>query len=215
MPEEIRSGIVLTRQQLGERFPFFGPRSLFVDSVVIEQNPDGSPGTKAIGTWRVPSFLTTDHFRDFTVTNATGREVNVEGLRVLPGHKWPEPLGQVLCALATVRHPDAFVDVLPVYRHIDALDFELAAFAGQTVNLCVEMEHEIEERGGLRVIGRGASIFNEQRLALVGGMQATVTDLERTMRMLKMLRARYERQERIPASFANFDQYLAPTVVKT
>lgn len=202
--------LVLSRGDILEKFPFFGQRSLFVDSVRVQLDAEGSPTNRAIGLWTVPREITADHFADFVAT-IKDKEVKVEGLNVLPGHFWPEALGQGAGVLAAVRHPEQLVNVLPIYRDINNIHYWEAALAGDLVNLCVELgEPTANEKGGLRLLARGVAVFNERRLSLVGGMDVDVMDLERGVRGLGLLKRRHTTEPWVPANFDNFDQYFAP-----
>lgn len=197
------SPIELSREELAARFPFFGERTLFVDSITVERTATGGVGSRAIGIWVVREDVTAEHFRDFTTQD--GREVS--GLRLLPGHFWAEVLGQALGALVSIKYPDRMVEVLPTFT-TQASSYRGAAFPGDRVNLCVELTGEpIEEKSRLTFSGRGAAVFNDRTLAVVDQIAVRILPLATGIRALEMMRLRHQKEERVPASFDNFSKY--------
>lgn len=198
-----RDPIELSRQDLLANYPFFGEKTLFVDSITVERTETGEVGSRAIGIWVVREDLTVEHFRDFT--GQDGKEVL--DLRLLPGHFWAEILGQTLGGLASAKYPDYMVDVLPTFT-AQSSSYREAAFPDDMVNLCVELTREPAEEGRLKTIyGRGAAVFNERTLAVVDPIVVRILPLATGIRALEMMRSRHQRELWTPASFGNFPKY--------
>lgn len=199
-----RGPIELSRADLLANYPFFGDKTLLVDSITVERTEAGEIGSRAIGLWVVRAEVTEEHFRDFT--GKDGKEVS--GLRLLPGHFWAEILGQAVGGLASIKYPGHMVDVLPTFG-TQTSRYREAVFPGDMVNLCVELTQEpVEEKGRLRTFsGRGAAVFNERTLAVVDQIVVNILPLATGIRALEMMRSKHQREPWIPASFDNFPQY--------
>lgn len=198
-----RGPIELSRADLAVRFPFFGEKTLFVDSITVERTETGEVGSRAIGIWVVREDVTAEHFRDFT--GQDGREVS--GLGLLPGHFWAEILGQALGALVSIKYPDRMIEVLPTFT-TQSSSYREAAFPGDRVNLCVEFTGEpVEEKGRLTFFGRGAAVFNDRTLAVVDQIAVRILPLAVGIRALEMTRSRHQGEEWVPASFDKFPKY--------
>lgn len=202
-----RGPIELSKADLAARFPFFGDKTLFVDSITVERTETGGVGSRAIGIWVVREDVTAEHFTDFT--GQDGRKVS--GLGLLPGHFWAEILGQALGALVSIKYPDPdrIVQVLPTFTR-QSSSYREAAFPGDRVNLCVELTGEpVEERSRLTFFGRGAAVLNERTLAVVDQIAVRILPLAVGIRALEAMRFRHQREERVPASFDNFSKYFS------
>ena len=207
MPVDRGEFIEIPKEELVGIYPFFGDKTLLVDSLQAEKTPEGAVGWKGIGLWIVRDDLTEQHFNDFQTRGQT-----VEGLELLPGHYWAEVLGQTLGALTYLRYSEYFTDVLPTFDKAFS-SYKEAAFPKDRVNLCVEIIEEPEiERGRLRVIkGRGAAVFSERTLGVVDPIIVNIHPLPVGVRGLNSLRERHrqEMEQWVPASFANFGKYFS------
>lgn len=196
-----------TEEDIQKNFKFFGPESLFVSSVRVETNPDGSVGNKAIGLWVVTGAVCADHFAKFT-TQLKGREEAVD-VQLLPGHFGPELLGQTLGVLAAAKHSEQMIEILPSYRAIRGVGYGEPAFPGDQVNLCVQLEEpKFDDKGRLRTInGSGVIVFNEKVVSVADKMVVNINPLELGVKGLSRVRIRHQTDPWIPASFENFPTY--------
>lgn len=194
----------LTRQDLLQIFPFFGERSLFVDRVRVLRSSDGTLGNRAIGEWTVRPEPCTDHFKP-------DEEVNIQ---LLPGHFWPELLGQTLGVLAFVKQPEMVGVVLPSYDSVAVIRYKEAVFVGDKVNLCVELTEltEPDKHGRRSIIGRGVGVYNEEPLAGVFTMKIDILPKRLAMKGLERIRRKHL-AESPPASFGQFDRYFVEIFV--
>lgn len=203
MPIDRGEVIELSTEDLLGIYPFFGRKSLCIDSLKVQKTPSGEVGTKAIGTWVIPEGVTDEHFNDFEVKG--GRKVI--NLKLIPGHYWAEALGQALGGLVYLKYLNRAMEILPIFGEAGNR-YKEAAFLGDKVNLCVELTGEPEEeRGRFRLRGRGAAIFNERTLAIVDPITVNIMPLGVGARALESLRSKHQSEIWTPASFDNFPQY--------
>lgn len=196
--------VTLSKGDLLKMYPFFGRKTLFLDSLEAQKTAEGQIGDRAIGSWVIPRRITEQHFRDFT---GKGGRMVVD-LRLIPGHFWAEALGQTLGALAYLKHPDRVMDVLPTFKKAHS-DYREAGFSGDRIDLCVEItsKNETDERGRFRLEGRGAAVFNERTLATVDPIEVRTIPLAVAMRALQGLRTSHQNEPSVPARFEGFPQY--------
>lgn len=194
----------LSKEYLLRIYPFFGIKSLCIDSLQAQRTSKGEIGRKAVGTWVIPETITEEHFNDFETTKSR----QVANLRLIPGHFWAEALGQALGALAYLKYPEHIMDVLPTFEKASS-EYKEAAFPGDKVNLCVELTRVTTEKGRLRIYGRGAAVFNERTLAVVRPIKVRTISLPIAIRALQGLRTMHQTEPWITANFDNFPKYFA------
>ncbi len=207
MPIDRKESVELSLEEIQKMCPFFGPKSLFVDSFRAEKTINGGIGSKGIGSWVIPDFITKDHFNSFEVDSS-----RVEDLKLIPGHFWAESLGQALGILVFLKYPtENKLDILPTFDQVTSKYIE-AAFPGDKVNLCVELTSPLEERGRIKVIrGRGAAVFNGRVIEVSDPITVNILPANFGVRALQMLRARHLKEGISPrvATFDKFVEYFA------